>query len=538
MDSLLMTQGAFGALALLLSGVLVLNLVSAMLAGQVREIGIMKTLGGGSGQIAAMYLAVALALGLIAALFAIPLAAVAGRAYARFAGELLNFSVEGHAIPFAALAAQLGVAAVLPMAAAVIPIARGCRIPVAEALRDLGISTRRDAGPGRLLGGMGGAARPFLLSMRNAFRKRQRMALTLATLALGGAVFMAALDLRTTIRGSVEELFGRSLRYDMSVSLAEPHAPDSIAAAIRPVSGVEEVEAWSGANAAVRHDDGLLGNGFALTGLDWDSRLVAFRPLEGRWLRAGDGRAVVVSRRLAAEEPSLHPGATVTLVIGGRASDWDVVGVVDMGPAGSAFATRAAVAEVAGDGRARLALIRATRSGVAAQSELIQRLRRDLEQRGFAVESGQLVQAARVALEDHLLLVASFLVLMSQLTVVVGGLALASTMSLAVLERTREIGVMRAIGARHRTIVLIVLGEGMVVALLGWAMAIPLSIPMSVAVAKSFGRIMLPVPAGMAPEAGAVLTWLVLALVVSAAACAWPARSSTRIPTARALAYE
>jgi ABC-type lipoprotein release transport system permease subunit len=49
---------------------------------------------------------------------------------------------------------------------------------------------------------------------------------------------------------------------------------------------------------------------------------------------------------------------------------------------------------------------------------------------------------------------------------------------------------------------------------------------------------MLPVPAGMAPEAGAVLTWLVLALVVSAAACAWPARSSTRIPTARALAYE
>jgi putative ABC transport system permease protein len=246
----------------------------------------------------------------------------------------------------------------------------------------------------------------------------------------------------------------------------------------------------------------------------------------------------VVSRRLAAEEPSLHPGATVTLVIGGRASDWDVVGVVDMGPVGSAFATRAAVAEVAGDGRARLALIRATRSGVAAQSELIQRLRRDLEQRGFAVESGQLVQAARVALEDHLLLVASFLVLMSQLTVVVGGLALASTMSLAVLERTREIGVMRAIGARHRTIVLIVLGEGMVVALLGWAMAIPLSIPMSVAVAKSFGRIMLPVPAGMAPEAGAVLTWLVLALVVSAAACAWPARSSTRIPTARALAYE
>ena len=44
-DSLLFTQGAFGALALLLSGFLVVNLISAMLTGQVREIGVMKAIG-------------------------------------------------------------------------------------------------------------------------------------------------------------------------------------------------------------------------------------------------------------------------------------------------------------------------------------------------------------------------------------------------------------------------------------------------------------------------------------------------------------
>ena len=111
-------------------------------------------------------------------------------------------------------------------------------------------------------------------------------------------------------------------------------------------------------------------------------------------------------------------------------------------------------------------------------------------------------------------------------------------MSLSVLERTREIGVLRAIGARHRTIVLIVQGEGLVVAVLSWALAVPLSVPMSVAVARSFGRVMLPVPAGMAPQGSALLAWLVLAVMVAALACAWPAWSATRITTAQALAYE
>ena len=65
-DSLLFTQGAFGVLAMLLSGILVVNLIAAMLAGQVREIGVMKALGAGATQIAGMYLSLAFVLGLVA----------------------------------------------------------------------------------------------------------------------------------------------------------------------------------------------------------------------------------------------------------------------------------------------------------------------------------------------------------------------------------------------------------------------------------------------------------------------------------------
>jgi putative ABC transport system permease protein len=175
---------------------------------------------------------------------------------------------------------------------------------------------------------------------------------------------------------------------------------------------------------------------------------------------------------------------------------------------------------------------------VGAHAELGRRLRDGLAAAGLPVASSQLVQAGRLATEDHLLMVAGFLVFMAQLTIVVGGLGLASTMSLAVLERTREIGVMRALGASPRAILTMVQVEGLVISVFGWLVAIPLSVPMSVLVGWAFGRIMLPVPLTLVPEWSGVALWLAVALVTSVAACAWPARRATRLRVAEALAYE
>ncbi|HMI57172.1 MAG TPA: ABC transporter permease, partial [Gemmatimonadaceae bacterium] len=174
----------------------------------------------------------------------------------------------------------------------------------------------------------------------------------------------------------------------------------------------------------------------------------------------------------------------------------------------------------------------------AAQSTLVTRVRDALEANGFAVGSSQVKEANRRAYEDHLLMVGAFLLAMAQLTIIVGALALGSTMSLAVQERTREIGVLRAIGATPRAIVRMVQVEGLVIAIVSWLIAIPLSLPMSVILARSFGRIMLPVTTTLVPDGSAVGIWLAVAVLVSLAACAWPAIRATRIATVAALAYE
>ena len=537
MDSLLFTQGAFGILALISSGILVVNLIAAMLAGQVREIAVMKALGAHSGDVASLYLGVAFVLGLVACAIAIPAAAVAGRKYAEFTAGLLNFDVTGFSIPRRVFALQVAVGALLPVAAAAIPVLRGTRIPVAQALRDFGIDAASAATSGRWLRHAGRVPRPVLLALRNTSHRRQRLVLTLSTLAMGGAVYVGALDLQAAIRGSVDLLFAAN-RFDIILRFARPAPSDSLEAAVAAVAGVAHSEAWGATRAAFRDADGRLGDTFPISAPPASTRLFVPRFHSGRWPAPAEGNALVVNRRLVADHPQLVFGDTLTLLIAGVPRLWRVAGIVDTGPSPAAYTCREVL--VAAGGRATMdrVVVAAASSGPATQLELVQRLRAELGGRGFSVQSSQLMQPARRVMEDHLLMVAGFLRIMAQLMIVVGGLGLAATMSLSVLERRREIGVLRAIGARHRAILEMVLIEGLVVGIASWLLALPLSIPMSVILGWAFGRIMLPVPVLLVPQFAAAVQWLGVVTVVSVAASLWPAWRATRIPTRAALVYE
>lgn len=135
-------------------------------------------------------------------------------------------------------------------------------------------------------------------------------------------------------------------------------------------------------------------------------------------------------------------------------------------------------------------------------------------------------------------MVVDFLGSMGLVMIAVGAMGLASTMGLAVLERRREIGVLRAIGARDGAILALIQVEGLTLVVLAWLVSLPLSVPISALLEAAFGRIMFSVPWRLMPSAGVTLGWLGLMALISLLACAVPARSALRIPAARALAYD
>ena len=534
MNSLLLTQAGFGILALLLSAILVVNLITAMLTGQVREIGIMKTLGASPGQLAAMYIVLALSLGILASAIALPVSALIGRRYAEFSAGMLNFEIGTAAIPAWAWIVQVLTGALLPVLAAAIPVLRGCRIAVGDALRGNG----QGAAPTRVIR-LGGLARPILLGLRNAFRRRQRMALTLLTLATGGAVYLGALNLRASIRAGVGDMFD-AMHYDVALRFARPYPAERIENLLRSVDRVRQVEAFGGGSGAVVHADGTFGNRFGITAPDPATRLRDHPIKAGRWLNDADTNALVVGEMFLEDEPSARLGGMVTLLIDGQTTRWTIVGIV----AGQSRATQTVYATRAGWGAVRhepgvdRAVVAASVNGPIALGELRRALEQKLRDEGIELSGSGTVAESRAVMEDHLLMVAGFLLIMSQVMIVVGGLGLASTMSIAVLERTRESGILRAIGARHGAIHAIIQAEGLTIALASFVLALPLSLPMSLVLGNAFGAVMFRMPLRFVPDGGALVLWLAVSVGVSLLACAWPAYRATRVPAARALAWE
>jgi putative ABC transport system permease protein len=535
MDSLLLTQGAFALLTLTVCGFLIVNLMTALLSSQTRQIGVMKALGASAPQIAALYLGYALLLGAIASIVALPAALAIAYPYSALKAGMLNFPIAGVSIPLWAMALQFAVGCLLPLVAAALPVLRACRTSVVSALRDPGMATDGLSVPQRIA--LPFVGRPLQLSIANAFRRRQRIVLTLLALATGGAVFLGADNLRASVRASVDRIFEGQL-YDVAFHLAEGYPPAVLEAAASKIDGVARAQAVASAQGSVAHEDGFAGDAFSIIGMPPDSSLMVPLLERGRWLTSADGNVLVVSRAIVKDDPAMRLGASADVTISGKSARWSVIGVVEAGPQRLAYAPLAALNTIRGDARASQWVLQTTARSAALQLDTIARVRASFERAGISITGTQVTREVRRAFEDHLLMVVQFLSAMGWVMIAVGGMGLASTMSLAVLERTREIGVLRAIGARHSSIFALIEVEGLVIATLAWMVALPLSVPMSAALTSAFGDVMFSVPIRVLPSLNAVLQWLMLTVIVSIGACLWPALRAMRVPVAAALSYE
>jgi len=547
MTAVMLMLNVFAVLALLLSGVLVGSMVDAMMSRQVREIGVMKAVGAGNGQIARLYLAMMLVLSAGALVLAVPSSLWAAGALSKMAAGNLNIKIASAAVPWWVLALVVLAGVLVPLLAAAVPVARASRATVQTAIHDSGTpleafgARRFDAWLGRRRGWS-----PLIsLGMRNAFRRRGRLILTLGLLAAGGAMFLAGRDTAAAWKLRLGEVrSGR--KYDVAIRFQTPQPTARALAVARGVPGVTKAEAWGTAPAAWGDETGLhvahtypdKGHGsFQVTGLPADTTLVRFPVLAGRWLRAGDDRVVVLNHSAAAAVPDAKVGSTVTISVDGRPQTWRIVGFVrDLGSPATAYVPSPTLALATGASDTTELLYVACKAG--KRDEAIRRVESSLEKAGMGIDVSIPVTLLRSAVGGHMAVLLGLLQGLAALMTLVGILGLTAAMSTGVVERTRELGVMQAVGASPALILRVILAEGLFIGLLSSVLAVALAIPFTALVGGILGRLAFRVPLPLVVAPGAVIAWLAIALTASALATAVPAWRASRRSVREALAFD
>jgi putative ABC transport system permease protein len=175
---------------------------------------------------------------------------------------------------------------------------------------------------------------------------------------------------------------------------------------------------------------------------------------------------------------------------------------------------------------------------LAGSADVAAALTDRLERAGFRVTSVRTSAELKSLDRENFGIIVSFLLVMAVLLAVVGGLGLSGMLGINVLERSREIGVLRAIGARDRDVTRLVLAEGLLVAAVGSAVAAPLGLLVGRSLSDAVGNLFLGAPLAYSFSAIGLVLWLGLALVIAVVASAIPARRAMRLTVRDVLAYE
>ncbi|MBN1313383.1 MAG: FtsX-like permease family protein [Anaerolineae bacterium] len=538
------------AISYALSGFLIYNTMASIMAQQRKQIGIMKAVGGRQRQIIEVYLGLVFVFGVLALLVALPIGVYGAKLFCHYIANLINFDLHYFQVPRWVFAMQTLMALIAPVLAALYPIIHSARITVHAAITDHGIALerlRQDDLTGRLVERVRGLPRPVLLSLRNTFRRQMRLMLTLVPLAIAGATFIAVFGVRASLQAKIDETVSL-YNLHLQIIFDRPYRSTYVSREAMSVPGVIESEAWATSAATIVLQDGTIGPAITLLAPPVDTDYIRAAIKEGRWLEPGDKNVLVVGEDLLNELPGYHVGDDIVLEIGGQRRVWQIVGKTGRtSSAGTGPGTGTPISFVNYDylariqgtqGYATLLAARADRLDTAGQEQIARALEEHFKSLGLVTGRVRTINLVVKDMTVRMYVLIGLMLLMAALLAVVGALGLTGTMSLNILERTREIGIMRAIGATNRSIRQIVIIEGNVIVLLSWAVGTVLSIPFTKFLSDAVGLTFLNEYLPFAFPVEGVAIWLGLSLVIATLASILPAQRASQISVREALAYE
>ena len=542
-NGLLLVLQVMGILAIFLTGGLVINTISAILTQQIKQIGIMRSIGAQRTQIIGMYVLYVFILSVLGLLIGLPLGLLGAAWLGTLAGSFLNFTVTTIDIPADVALLQIAVGLLMPIGVALYPIVSGTRISVYNAIYEYGLTSEDRHGPiDRLLIKVRRLSPPIMLSLRNTFRNKARLIFTLITLTLAGAMFISAFSTHISLTNQINELV-RYVSFDGSLGL--PYGTNRYTAereALR-LPGVTVAEAWAQGSGIVMRPGGVEGDEVDIVGLPIDTKTIEPRLLAGRWLQAGDTRQVVINDDFLEREPDASVGSEIKLKVGDVERAYEVVGIVSKHLSGPrVYMDYDSFGKLTGrQNQADVIRVRAsadTISSYAEQDRIATALEKHFKDAGLSTAISSTQHSTYEMFTSAFDIILIVLVIMAGLLAIVGALSLTGTMGMNILERTREIGVLRAVGASNQSVRQVVVVEGVVVGLIAWLIGAVLAVPVGRILANAVLQAVLKATAIYQFSVPGMLIWLVLIVMIGIFSSLGPARNAVSLSVREVLDYE
>lgn len=547
LNALFLLLGLLGGVVVILGIFLVYNSISAIVSQQVNQIGVMKAIGADSRQVVWSYLILVLSYGILAAILSIPIGAAAATGLQRFFANFLNLEIFTIRVDSTAVYIQIAIAIIAPLIAALIPLRSGMKITVREAISTFGL-TGAVGLIDRAVTKLRRVPYTFVLTIGNTFRNRRRVIIIEIALIVSGAIFMMVVGLND----ATAYTFGNKLlevhNYEVTLGLEDTERTQSVTTIAASLDGVTAVDSWlvlpASARPASQADKEVTDARITIFGQNPETNFYAPIIEEGRWLLPTDTNAAVVSQ-LVASQQEWQLGDKITLENGnGRSLNAEIVGIhFDPATNSSIHLPLSTIQqEWRYAGKTNTLWVQTANQSPEAQLLIADQLTSLLEQQGIGVRSSSTFGETTTAeisarATEGFDIILNLLAVMAVVIALVGGVGLSGILSLSVLERRREIGVMRAIGASSWQVIRLFIGEGILLGVISWMIALPLSIPIAylfstqaLSFALNQQLVYQFTPAG-------AINWLIIITVLAIIASALPARGAARISVRESLAY-
>jgi len=265
--------------------------------------------------------------------------------------------------------------------------------------------------------------------------------------------------------------------------------------------------------------------------------------LRGRWLATGDENTLVVGAGLLDVEPDLDVGKTVVLKVNGKEQTFTVVGVIEMMGnqtigylAYTSMETYTRLSHQ--ENRANMVVVRTTGQTVEQRLAMGTAVESAYKDAGLQLTSVMQMDDERMETNSSFGILVALLLLMVGLLALVGGLGLMGTMSLNVLERSREIGVIRAFGGSNRSVFQIVVLEGVAIGVMSWFFGLILAAPLTWVFCDLIGRSFMSMGLSYHYSPAGAALWLALVVLLAALSSLLPAANAVRLTVREVLSYE